>query len=83
MIKKSLFSLLLSLFQKLKVLMCIVSFPSFVVTQTPPREEFRAVDNKPTVICQDIQLSKQSRVSPSSAGKTERLKSAASNPALV
>lgn len=79
---KSLFSLLLSLFQKLKVLMCIVSFPPFVVTQIPLREEFRAVNNKLTVICQDIQLSKQSQVSPS-AGKTERLKSASSNPALV
>lgn len=72
------FDVSLMIFQNLKVLMCIVSVPSFWITQMRLRSEFRAVCDKQTVICQNIQLSKQSRVSPS-AGKTERLRSAASN----
>ncbi len=72
----------LMIFQNLKVLMCIVSVPSFWITQIRLRSEFRAVCDKQPVICQNIQLSKQSRVSPS-AGKTERLRSAASNQGLV
>lgn len=68
--------------QKLKVLMGTVSAPSFLMTQNSLRSEFRAACDKLTLICRNIQLSKQSRVSPS-AGNTERLKRAASHQTLV